>query len=524
MESNSISVKNTNNAIMSSMSLSLLAKLLGLAQSVVVSYAFGTNTATDILFYTLSLIVLLTTFQESVNRQIVVPNLVEIKSVSSEEDTRGFISTMYLLYLVAGMAGTAVLLISPGKVLGAISRFNMAEIAENLDIIRLIVPAMFLIIINTYLLDIFTSYRFFNLPMFLDMLKNALIIAFVILLGGRFSVVGLAAGVLAGNLVQFVVLNLLLLRVLKWRPVFRIFKLSGTVRKNIFYVLAGRAATFLNDFIIMYLMSGFAEGIYSAMDYALRIDAVVNSVIIGQISTVVGINIMELHSMKKMKELGETYMKYLKFSFFAVFPVTAVISLNAYPVISLLFERGSFSFQAAETTGTFLRLFILTMPFELMNSFVVILIIAKQIQRVAFLWQISQSLLNILLIWLMVGKYGFYGYPLGVLLATVLYVSVLSYFLVKSQFEFIDAKKVLSLLGRNLAINLPLLAAAFYISPKMQPGGGFADKAAFILLSSVLFLLAYLGVNWLAGFNRGEIKRAVSYLAGLGIKLIKSHT
>lgn len=514
MKTGVIKSSSTNNAIVSSMSLSLFAKLFNLAQSVVVSYAFGTSTGTDILFYTLSLIILLTTFQGSLNRQVVVPNLIEIRNGSPAEETRGFISTIYLFYAAMGIAATAALLISPEGILLAVSRFEAAEIRANLGIVRLIVPALVLIIINTYLLDIFTGYRFFNLPMLLDMLKNGLIIAAVILLRRSFSVESLALGVLMGNLLQFVVLNILLVRLLQWRPTLRIFKLSGTVRRNMAYVLAGRAATFANDFVIIYLMSGFAEGVYTAMDYALRIDAVVNSVIIGQITTVVGMNIMELHSRKKINELRETFMRYFKFSLFAVLPISFILSLNAYPVISLLFERGSFTHQAAETTAMFLKLFILTMPFELVNGFIVILIIARQIQRIAFLWQISQNILNVFVIWLFIKYLGYYGYPAGLLVATAIYVTVLCHFLVKSRFEFIKAGEMLKLFGINLCMNVPLVAAIYLIIPG-QPGSGVSDRILLILWSSLLYLVVYLIINWFTGFNRQEILRAVSYVGGL---------
>ncbi len=498
-------IENINKAIAFSMGFSLFGKVFNFSQSLVVSYAFGTNQSTDILFYILSMVILLTTLLSSINQQIIIPNAIDLRNNTSEEDSKKFIMYVYSIYLLIGIIVTAVLAISPDSILNALSKLNYGQIRENILIIRLIIPVFLLIIINTYIMDVFTSYKYFTLPMVLDMLKNLVIIAFVLLFKGKMSVVSLAMGVLAGNVLQFLVLNGLLFRVLKCRFSIKKYPLSAKLKRNTGFVIAGQLTTFLNGFAVMFLMSGFEAGIYSAMDYSVKINTVFSLAIIGQIVTVVGINILELYTRKDFEKLNTVFLAYLKSSLFFLLPFSFIISMNSENIISILFERGRFSREAAVWAGGFLRYFALTLPYVLINSFVVRLIIAKQIQRTAFFWQTSQSIFNVVVIWAAIHFLGFYGYPIGSVAASYIYVYVLVYFLVGRQFEFINRMEIIKFFTANAVLNLLIYFGLTALSALLPGSGGVVYKLAFLTASGVVYMGLYLAAGWFTGLNRKVI-------------------
>ena len=512
MKSGFLKAESTNKAIFLSMSLSMLAKVFNFAQSLVTSYAFGTQASTDILFYMLSMVILLSTLLSSVNQQVIVPNAIYIRTNTSEEDSRKFISFIYLIYLVVGAAATVLLAAMPDKVLMLFSRFTHEQIMSNLSILQFIIPTFILIIANTFILDIFTSYRYFTLPMFLDMLKNVIIILFVLLFKDLFSVTSLAIGVLIGNLAQFLLLNFMLFYILKCRPSFKRFHLSNEIKGNIGYVLGGFLTTFLSGFIVMYLMSGFSSGVYTAMDYGQKISTVFITVIVGQIATVVGMNIIELYAKNDMKKLNETFLNYLKMSIFLTIPFSFIIFLNSDGMISILFERGKFTRESVILTSFFLKYFILTLPYALINGFVVRLIIAKQIQRVSFWWQTFQSIGNILVLWPMIYFFGYRGYPIGGLIADYIYIFLLLHFLLKHQFAYIDRRQVIRFFLLNGLINTGIAAVFYFTGIWAGAEGSFMQKLLTVAFVSLAFILASLAIGYVSGINREVVLKSIGFI------------
>jgi len=499
--------ENTNKAIVLSMSFSMFAKVFNFGQSLVVSFAFGTQASTDILFYMLSMVILLSTLLNSVNQQVIVPNVIYLRTNETEENSKKFISFIYLMYLIIGVIITVILMMWPEKMLELFSKFSSKDIMSNLTILKYITPTFLLIIANTFILDIFTSYRYFTLPMLLDMLKNLIIIIFVVVFKDTFSVASLALGVLVGNSLQFILLNYMLFSVLKCKPSFGRYHLSSEIKKNIGYVVGGFLTAFLSSFVVIYLMSGFTSGVYSAMDYGLKISTVFSLVIVGQISTVVGMNIIELYAKNDLKKLSETFMNYFKLSLYLIIPFSFIVALNSEGIISLFFERGKFTRQSVVLTGEFLRYFILTLPYVLINSFVVRLIIAKQIQRVAFWWQISQSVGNIIVYWVMINIFGFMGYPIGGIIASYIYIFLLMFFLLKKQFGFIDNKEVIKYFVLNGLLNFIIAAAFFALNFRTLAGGSLIQKIIHITWITLAFLFLDLSIGYVTGINKEVTKK-----------------
>jgi len=455
--------ESTNKAIIFSMSMSLVAKVLTFIQSLAISYAFGAQKSTDILFYGVSLVLLLTSIVSSINQQVIVPNVISIRNTRSEEESGSLISFIYFIYLIVGILGSVVLFVFPAKVLSLLSRFTTGDIEANIVTIRFIIPTFIFILINTYILDILASYRYFTLPMFLDMAKNLIIIACIMLLKGRFSVTSLAIGIFCGNALQFIVLNFMMLKMLNWRLSVKYYPVENNVRKNILYVIMGQLMAFIHGFITMYLLSGFDSGVFTAMDYGQKITVVIISVVIGQISTVVGMNIIELHSIGDYRSLNTVFLNYLKKSMLLVLPGCLILALNSHSVIYVLFQRGRFTEEDVRITAGFFLLFTLAIPLRLVDTFVVRLIIAKQIQRISFLWQIFYNALSVPMIFLLVYSVGYYGYPLGELVASTLYITLQFRFLLKKQFTYIDTSLLAKFLMVVLAINLAASGAVLLI-------------------------------------------------------------
>ena len=497
------------------MVFSLLAKLLTFAQSLVISYAFGVQRSTDILFYVLSLVFLLTAFICSINQQVIVPVTIDIRNNISEEESRKFVSYIYFIYLIIGIIGTLLLFISPAKTLSLFSSFSIQDIQANEGILRYIIPSFLLIILNTFILDIFNSYKYFVLPMILDMIKNLVIIIFVITFKCKLSVLSLALGIFAGNIAQFVILNILLVYILKWKFSLKYFRIDNLVKKNIMYVFIGQIATFANSFITMYLLSGFSAGVYSAMDYSQKISTILSSVIIVQISTVIGVNFIELYTQANFDKLNELFVTYLKMGLFVIMPFCFIMSLNSEPIISLIFERGNFTHEAVKLTSAFFRYFILMIPPMLIGAFIVRMVIAKQIQRTAFLWQFFNNLISAIIIYILIKAGGYYGYAVGTLVSYTVYTVMLMLFLLRTEFDFIDYSSVMKVFLVNVILNSLIMSCTYFMVGGIPQNGSTYSYSVFILESTAIYSVLFLISSNFIGVNKKILQKIFSYLASV---------
>ncbi len=504
--------ESTNKGIISSMSMSLLAKILTFLQSIVVSYYFGTQTSTDILFYVLALVLQLTTTVICVNQSIFVPLAIKIRNEKSDEESKRFIAYIYLCYLILGIAGTVLLFVFSNSFLVAFSKFHAKDIEANIAIVRFIIPAFLLIISNTYLLDMFSSYKYFTMPMFLDMLKNVLIILVVIVFKNTFSVTSLAIGVLVGNLTQFIILSFMRIKILKIKIKFKRYKIEKDSKKNILFVLTSNFTTFLYNFAIMYLISGFSSGIYTSMDYANKISTIFIAVVTTQISVVIGISLIEMHSKRDYEGMNKTFLKYFKLSLFFMIPVCCLLSINSESVIAILFGRGKFTYESVKITSTFFRYLILVIPLNLIDNFIVRLIYAKQIQRVSFYWNISSNILSITVIWICMRLMGVYGYPAGYLIANAMYMLTFSFYMLKAHFRYIDIKKIYRFLTANFFVNVTLYVLTFFILEHMGTYRDLLARVTEIAVSSALYCSVYLLSGYFIGFNRELISEILKFL------------
>ena len=494
--------ESTNKAIIFSSILSLLAKLFTFVQSMIISYAFGIQKSTDILFYAVSFVVLFTSLVCSINQQVIVPTAINIREKVSEEDSKSFISFIFFIYLLIGAAVTVLMLFSSVKAFALFSRFDIDDIQENINIIRFIIMNFTLILLNTYILDVFTSFRYFTLPMMLDMVKNVVIILLVILLKNSFSVLSLAIGIFAGNLIQFAILIVLMKVVLKCKFSLKTYKIDSLVKRNILFVVLGQITTFIYNFAVMYLISAFDTGTYTAMSYSRKITDMVSTVIIGQLSVVIGMNIIELYARKDFNRLNELFLKYLKLSLFLVLPLCFVLSFNSREIISIVFERGKFSSDAVKLTAVFFKYFILIIPFLLVDSLIGRLIIAKQIQKVSFLMQAFGSFMSVVLIWVMVKALGVYGYTIGLLISEAVYFFLNTNIMIKTQFKFINSFLIMKFFIFNYGLNLIITGFLFLTAEWFNAQQIFLEDTILLLIFSTAYFSLYIIASYFSRQNR----------------------
>jgi putative peptidoglycan lipid II flippase len=505
-----IKSNSTSKSVFFSTFFSLIARVFSFVQAMIVSYYFGATKSTDFLFFCVSITMLLPGLFSSINQSVIVPNAIRLREKKSEEESRRFVSYIYFLYVIAGIAVCAVISMIPEEFMQLVSKFDRPDVKENLRIVQLIIPTFFFTLTNSYLLDVFNSYKYFTLPMMLDMVKSILTILFIVLLGKEYGVVSMAAGILTAQIIQFALLNGFLIKLLGFRLKFRLYRLDKELKRNIFFVVISQVSTILSQYVAIYLISGLNEGVYTALSYSDKLYSIFVLVFADQISTVFGIDMIEMYARKEYEKLNQQYLKCLKVMMTIILPICFIMAAQASLVISVLFERGNFTSESVQLTSIFFKYTILIIPLLLMDRLTVRLIIAKQILHISLIWNVISKLLTCAVVFIIVEYIDFKYYGLGLLLVQFIYIILINLFMIKKQFRFIKVKS--SLL--YVAVNTILCAVLCFGTSKIFPteyANGIWRKLAALCTYSILVMGSYYLIG-IISYNRETILQLLQYL------------
>ncbi|HEX9062082.1 MAG TPA: lipid II flippase MurJ [Clostridia bacterium] len=509
----SLKSENTNKAIIITSLLGLISKLFSFLQSIVITHSFGAEKSTDILLYVLTFSITLTSFSTAISQLVIVPYAVNERN-KSEESSKVLLGNYYMVNLVLGLGITLLLVLFPVQILSLVSKFSLQDLTYNLNMERIIVLNLVFLLLNSIIIDIFGSYRMFTLPSLCDMLKSILIIVIVLLFHSSYSTLSFAAGILIANIMQFVYLNYLLVKKFSWKFRFRKFIFDSSIKNNITFVVIGQIFTFLNSFVTMFLLSGFNEGVYSASNYAEQINNIIMVAVVTQVSTVLGMDFIELYSKKLFSKLSEVFEEYSKVILFFVVLLCFVVSLNSDLIISVLFQRGKFGIEAVNMTGSFLRINVLIIPAIILNSLVTRLITAKQIQGIGLVQQIGSNSLMSILVFVLMKFTGYTGYPLGRLITYYLFIFVPFLIMMRFQFSFIRYTDVLKFLSKNIIINL-LISGLLYLPYNFlfkDVLGSFGIKFIYLAVNCLIYAGVFIAASFLIKDNRCILVKMFAFI------------
>ncbi len=510
--------ESTGKSVVFSTVFSLVAKSLTFVQAMIVSYYFGATGDTDMFFFCVSLIMLLPGLFNNINQAVIVPNAIKIRETRSREESHRFVLYVYLFYVIAGLIGSVAASLAPQEFMMLVSRFGMEQVQQNIIIVKLMIPTFFFVLVNTYVLNVFTSYKYFTFPMVSDMIKSLLIIAFIAVFGTRYGVASMAAGVLAAHVIQFFLLNYMLVKLLgfKFKP--HRYRFDTKQKRNVVFVVVSQTASILNQYIAIYLISGLSDGVYSALSYSNKIFNLLVLVFVGQVSTVVGINMIELYAKKVFDILNREFLKYVKVTMTVLLPVSFILSFQSVRIISVLLERGRFDAESVQLTSMFFRFIILMIPVMMLDRLVVRLIIARQIMHVSFIWNVIGKVLSMSAVFVIINYADYRYYTLGLVLVEAVYVAMMYLFLVRKHFRFIDVPGVFKYMAASIC-TIAAVSYGFSGIFSVFETVNVLQKAAVTALYGGAVLAGYYMVGYVMGYNRETLIFLMGYVKRIKARL-----
>ncbi len=328
----------------------LLSRILGLARDILSSYFFGAGILWDaftIAYRVPNLFRRL--FGEGALTAAFIPAFVSRWDSGRTEEARGLFSRLItilgllLLAIVAvGIAATFVLPVF----------WPDAKTILFSQLLRIMLPYLFLICTAAILAATLQSLRHFTMPALAPMLLNVVWIGALFLSAGRHIHLVAGAIVVGGVLQLVVLLPALASRGIRYRPEVRIDEGVREVRASFFPVVFGLALVQINELVdsVIAELCVPGDGAVSALYYGNQVTQLPLSLIGVSIATAV---FPVLASPKA--DLPAVFQKALRAILYVSIPATVGIILFAREIVSLLFEHGAFD--ATDRTAWVLRFY-----------------------------------------------------------------------------------------------------------------------------------------------------------------------
>ncbi len=342
-----------------------LSRALGLVQRMVLAYCFGAGMQMDAFVVANQSIGF--SFH-SIPRQALAPFLplfVDRRIVDGEDAAwHSAYTVATLLFLIMGAATIAGILGAPHLVAVAAGRTSpeLSELAVRL--VRIILPAAFLLAFAAYAYLLLNSYKRFAVPAFGESVNRLTLMLMTLLLYRLFGITAAAIGVVIGAAACFSIqIFALRRRALAYRPhvnlqdpVLR--RMSGLVPPVLIGALFAVARTFFDVRIALQ----FGEGYASAISYARGINDTLIMIAPFALGVAIYPYFSEYAARRDFDGLTDLLMRTCRLLIFFFAPMAVGLVLLREAAVTLVFQRGAFDAGSVALTTGPLAVFALGLP------------------------------------------------------------------------------------------------------------------------------------------------------------------
>src|SRR4029077_13483659 len=142
-------------------------------------------------------------FITSLNASVLVPESMRLRTKEGENQAMHFLNFFLYAYALITILICLLFIINPVQAFNTVSGFKKESLQQQVQILTLAVPLIFLMPIINLLTDILTSYKFFSIPMIAGIINGIFSIVFVVLFHRVLDVLSLLVGLILAYSLNF---------------------------------------------------------------------------------------------------------------------------------------------------------------------------------------------------------------------------------------------------------------------------------------------------------------------------------
>ena len=484
-----------NRGMILSVLFNIIAKGILFLLTVLIAFFFGSDIRTDIYFFVYSTMVLFAGFINAVDTAVLVPESMRIREKEGDHSAMAFLNRFFRIYLLIGIVFSVLMYFFGTSIFSAISRFPKEEVLRYKDYFLLGSLGFAFLLLTNFLNAVLTSLKFFTVPMVISAINSCLAIGGILLLQSRYDVLSVFMGTIAAYIINLFLLLLLMKRNADWNFFTKSTAVEKKIKSNILFAELGQLATLASNFLPLYLLSGFAAGNISLMNYGKNIADIPNTLVTAQITGVSGIELNEQAAREDAGGMKNTFQQTGRLLLFILIPFAAYLFVFAEPIVRLFYQRGNFNEESVTGAARFLQLFAVTGFIIGINALVSRVFMALQAIRQAFIYQVLINVLLIGLIWFLTREYGADGYPYALIIGYAINF-VLMFFICRQLKVNINYAGLFPHTALLLLINGAIAAGFYFALPYLHMGA-----LAQLLVGFFVYLILLLIINHLLRLN-----------------------
>jgi len=270
-----------------------------------------------------------------------LPLVSVIMSYRQKEEQKEIAQRLFSLYIVAGLSLTLFGIVAAPAIAGVLG-FGFSAHVYSLSVVLLRIMFIYCLCASfvAYAMGVLNTQGVFFMPALSPVLLNVGIILFCYIAYVYSNVMWLAAGVVAGGILQCIVL----IPLYKTGVRLNIGRVDARVDMLHMIVASvmGVAVYHINVLVNTMMASTLAQGSVSYLYYADRFIEIVSGVFIISMSNAFHPEVSELWAKKDYKRLQKTITKMLQASLFIAFPACIGLMVTGKVILATFFEHGNF--------------------------------------------------------------------------------------------------------------------------------------------------------------------------------------
>lgn len=481
-----------------------ISKFLFFLQGIVIAYYFGGQSKTDVYFYSISLVLLVGYFINTLDSSVLIPESMRLSEQKGKTESMRFLNLFFYFYLVLGVLLSFIFFLEPVQLFSLLSKFDVNILTDNRAMLLFSIPLLTLIILTGFLGSIMASYKYFTVPTLISSVNNFFALLSLVLFHDVFDVMSLYIGLLISYTFNLILLIYLMRKKLHWDFSFQFHRMEKRIFHNIFFAQGGNALSLLSSFVPIYVLSGFSAGVIASIHFGQKTAEAPNQGTV-QFSSVLGIKFNELYAKQDYAGLNTIFLSSVKFLLFACVPFSAIMFLYNEEIISLLFQHGAFNVESANLSAQVFKLFGFLLPLYALNTVSSRLFMAGQKMKEAFYNQLLLNGLIIILTILGIKYFGAIGFPLAFL--SVYLFSIFSYYAwMNFIFPFIHYTEIFIYILKLVILNGGIGFLIYWLK-------SFLPEPAIInLICGVsIYFISVIIVNYILNINDDVIKYTMKF-------------
>lgn len=443
--------------------LRLAGKLLGLVKTLVIAAWFGASAALDAFWIAYTIPAILPGLMRGVVATAFIPGFMRNNAAGVERiDWRGLNT---LLTVVAGsVVAFAVLVVVFREPIVTFMAPGMSPATRALaaDLTAMMSIAVLFFGLNAIFSAVLQALHRFMVMSMESIVTNIVIIGGCVVLADRYGVRGLTVAVIAGFALHSAMLAWANRDVLAnhLRPAFALRHADfREPAGHMLPLLVGYLGSVAMTIVDRMFVSTLEAGMISVLAYATMI-ALLPMEVFGQaLMTAFYPSLSRDHASGDSARMRETHLRGLRLLVFVLLPTSAALALVAHPAVTLLLQHGEFSATAADATAITLAALALGLVGRGVNYFNFRVFHARREPWTAVAIGLGGVLLNALLDWLLIERFGIAGIAIATS-AAMTASALVSTWLLQRRLRYDVVAPLLVALARIALMTLALLAVS----------------------------------------------------------------